>query len=244
MTDRSTPPVFTKVLPLLTSAPEHPDLGRGYLDLLGGQEGPAPGPIQWFWETGFGSAFYDRLQQLGRRALPGWFQLPARTRPPAGGRVLDIGCGPGNVTAALGRQVGPDGLAIGLDVSRPMLARAARTETRDNVGFVRADARDLPFPDGTFDLITSMAALQLVPGPEHVLAAACRALAPGGWLAVMTPTPHGGLLHAASRMTGGRLGLRFFDPDRVAELLDDNGMRAVHTHQSGPVLWISAQRRS
>ncbi|MER7015081.1 methyltransferase domain-containing protein [Saccharopolyspora sp. NPDC000359] len=239
---RPTPPVFTRVLPLLTSPPEQPDLDRGYLDLLGGRPEAPSGPIQSFWESGLGSGLYDHAQSLARRVIPGWFRLPSRARPPVGGRVLDIGCGPGNFTAALGNRVGPSGLAVGLDVSRPMLARAARTATSDNVGFVRADARELPFPDGTFDLVTSLAALQLIPEPEQVLAAACRALVPGGWLAVMVPTPHDGMLHVVSRLSGNRTGLSFFDPDDLAEQLDSAGMGAVHTHRRGPVLWFSAQR--
>ncbi|MGW1681329.1 class I SAM-dependent methyltransferase [Saccharopolyspora sp. NPDC002376] len=242
MTDQSTPQVFTRVLPLLKSAPEEPDFEAGYLDLLGGHPEEPSGPIQSFWESGLGSSCYDHVQSFARRVSPACYRLPTRTRPPLGGRVLDIGCGPGNVTAALGRQVGQTGLAIGLDVSRPMLARAARTETSDNVGFIRADARDLPFPDGTFDLVTSLAALQLIPSPDDVLAAACRALAPGGWLAVMVPTPRDGLLHQAARLIGDRAGLTFFGPDDVAEQLDSCGMRTVHTHRAGPVLWISSQR--
>ncbi|MER7083897.1 Ubiquinone/menaquinone biosynthesis C-methylase UbiE [Saccharopolyspora kobensis] len=242
MTDRSTPPVFARVLPLLKSVPDEPDFEHGYLDLLSGESGAPSGPIQSFWESGPGSGLYDHVQSIARRVAPAWYRIPARSRPPEGGRVLDIGCGPGNATAALGRQVGPGGLAIGLDISRPMLARAARAETSDNVGFVRADARDLPFSEGTFDLVTSFAALQLIPAPEEVLVAACGALVPGGWLAVMVPTPHDGFLHVVSRLVGDRTGLAFFDPDQIAEQLDDAGMRSVHTHRTGPVLWINAQR--
>lgn len=242
MTDQSEPAVFERVLPLLTPAPEHPDISRGYLDLLGAQGEEPSGPIQSFWESSAGSALYDHAQSLARRVLPMWFGLPTRAQPPAGGRVLDIGCGPGNVTARLGRAVGPTGLAIGVDVSRPMLARAARTATTDNVGFVRADARELPFPDGTFDLVTSFAALQLIPDPHEVLAGMARVLAPGGWIAVMVPTPRGGLLHHVARLVGDRSGLVFFDAAEVAESLQAAGAGAVHTHRSGPVLWITARR--
>ncbi|MEV0704333.1 methyltransferase domain-containing protein [Saccharopolyspora sp. NPDC050389] len=242
MTDQSTPEVFERVLPLLSPAPEHPDFSGGYLDLLGGHAAEPSGPIQSFWESGAGSACYDHFQSLTRRALPMWFRLPAPARPPAGGQVLDVGCGPGNVTAQLGRAVGPAGLAIGVDVSRPMLARAARTETADNVGFIRADARGLPFPDGTFDLVTSLAALQLIPEPHEVLADMVRMLAPGGWLSVMVPTPRGGLLHQAAKLVGNRSGLTFFDAAQVAESLRAAGIDVVHTHRAGPVLWISARR--
>ncbi|MGP4020720.1 class I SAM-dependent methyltransferase [Saccharopolyspora sp. 5N708] len=242
MTEQSVPAVFTRILPLLTHAPEQPDFSHGYLDLLGDQPEQPAGPVQSFWESDLGSNLYDHAQSLARRMLPTWYRLPDRTRPPTGGRVLDIGCGPGNITGKLGRAVGPTGLAIGVDVSHPMLSRAARAETAGNVGFIRADARELPFPDGTFDLVTSVAALQLIPEPHAVLAGMARQLAPGGWLAVMVPTPRGGLLHQALTLFGDRSGLTFFDPAELAECLHDTGMKTVHTHQSGPVLWISARQ--
>ncbi|MCI2423131.1 methyltransferase domain-containing protein [Saccharopolyspora sp. K220] len=242
MTDQSVPEVFNRVLTLLTHAPEQPDFSHGYLDLLGDQPGEPSGPIQSFWESDLGSNLYDHAQSLARRMFPTWYRLPSPTRPPAGGRVLDIGCGPGNVTAKLGRAIGPAGLAIGVDVSRPMLARAAQTQTAGNVGFVRADARELPFPDGTFDLVTSFAALQLIPEPHKVLAEMTGKLAPGAWLAVMVPTPRDGLLHRTLQLFGDRSGLTFFDPTELAESLHAVGMETVHTHQTGPVLWISARR--
>lgn len=241
MADQSMPAVFERVLPLLAPAPEHPDFSDGYLDLLGRQGEESAGVIQSLWESSAGSAFYDHLQSFMRHLLP-WFQLPASAHPPPGGRVLDVGCGPGNVTAQLGRIVGPSGLAVGIDLSRPMLTRAARTETTDNTGFVRADARRLPFADATFDLATSIAALQLIPEPDRVLADMVRALVPGGRLAVMAPTPRGGLLDQVMKPIGNRSGLSFFDATEVAEWLQAAGAGTVHTHRSGPALWITARR--
>ncbi|GLY65292.1 class I SAM-dependent methyltransferase [Amycolatopsis taiwanensis] len=241
MVDESVPAVFERVLPLLAPPPEHPEFRAGYLDLLGAQGEKSSGPIQSLWESGMGSAAYDHLQSFARRVLP-WFQLPASARPPTGGRVLDVGCGPGNVTAQLGRAVGLSGLAIGIDVSPPMLARAARAETSDSVGFIRADARRLPFADATFDLVTSIAALQLIPEPHRVLAGMTRVLAPGGRLAVMVPTPRGGLLNQATKLIGDRSGLSFFDATEVAESLQAAGAATVHTHRTGPTLWITARR--
>ena len=62
---------------------------------------------------------------------------------------------PGNVTASLARAAGPDGLALGVDISEPMLARAVDAQAGPNVGFLRADAQQLPFRDATFDAVTS-----------------------------------------------------------------------------------------
>ncbi|GAA0527968.1 methyltransferase [Saccharopolyspora subtropica] len=244
MSDQPPSPAVERVLPLLTARPAKPDVRHGYLDLLGDRPEQPAGPVQSFWESPLGSHLYDPAQALARRVLPSWYRLPTRARPPAGGRVLDVGCGPGNVTAQLGRAVGPAGLAIGVDISRPMLAQAARAQRAANVAFVRADARSLPFPDGTFDLVTSLASLQLVPAPESVLAAMARVLARGAWLAVMVPTPRDGLLHRGTRMFGLRTGMTFFSADELAGTLHAVGMRAVHTHRAGPLLWATARKPS
>ena len=67
---------------------------------------------------------YDNAQALARRLVSAW-QLPIDwLNIPAGGVALDVGSGPGNVTASLARAAGPDGLALGVDISEPMLARA------------------------------------------------------------------------------------------------------------------------
>ena len=57
----------------------------------------------------------------------------------------------GNVTASLARAAGPGGLALGVDISEPMLSRAVAAQAGPNVGFLRADAQRLPFRDATFD---------------------------------------------------------------------------------------------
>ena len=67
------------------------------------------------------------------------------------------------MTASLARAAGPDGLALGVDISEPMLARAVRAEAGPQVGFLRADAQRLPLRDETFDAAVSIAMLQLIP---------------------------------------------------------------------------------
>jgi trans-aconitate methyltransferase len=240
----SPPTAITRLRPLLLDPPDAPDVANGYLDLLGAQAPPAPGSIQAAWESSVGSALYTRAQGAARRWVTAT-RLPASVRrPPYGARVLDVGCGPGDVTAALGRAVGAEGLAIGMDVSVPMLTRAVRERSAANVGFVRADARRPPFRDSGLALVTCLAALQLIPSPMAVLAGMTRVLAPGGQLAVMVPTVRGGLFDRLTRVVGGRSGLAFFDPGQVAGHLHRAGLATVHTHQRGPLLWIVATKET
>ncbi|WP_211177115.1 class I SAM-dependent methyltransferase [Pseudonocardia acidicola] len=237
----SLPEALVRALPLLRVQPSEPRVERGYLDLSGDEPMPASGSIQAVWESGIGAALYDPLQAFARRLFT-FARLPGSLRLPVGGRALDIGCGPGDITAALGRAAGPHGLALGMDVSVPMLERAVRDKGAANVGFLRADARQLPFRDAGFDLVTCVAVLQLIPEPRSVLAQTASVLAPGGQLALMVPTVRGGLFDRLARLLGTAGELQFFDPDQVAADLHDNGMSTVHTRRHGPALWVVARR--
>src|SRR4051812_21399142 len=66
-----------------------------------------------------------------------------------GERVLDVGCGCGETTLALGRRIGPSGSATGIDISTVMLERArqrAAAAGAANVAFLVADAQTHAFP--------------------------------------------------------------------------------------------------
>jgi arsenite methyltransferase len=95
--------------------------------------------------------------------------------------VLDVGCGPGFYVTELLDQVGSGGSVTGVDVSRAMLAVAAkRAEGHGNVTFYEADATSLPVSDGTFDAAVSVQALEYVPDVTAALREIHRALRPDG----------------------------------------------------------------
>jgi SAM-dependent methyltransferase len=79
----------------------------------------------------------------------------AELRP--GERLLDVGTGTGVVLERAQEALGPDGIAAGVDASLPMV-RAAEV-ARPGVRVVAAQAIDLPFRDGTFDVVTANFAL-------------------------------------------------------------------------------------
>jgi arsenite methyltransferase len=227
---------------LLADPPDHPDTSRGYLDLLDHTPAPATnkGVIQALWASGPGSMAYDTFQGLLRRVAASasapisWLDLPPD------GVAVDVGCGPGNVTAAL---AGPDRLALGVDISEAMLARAVRAEASPSVGFVRADAQRLPFRDSIADGVVSLAALQLVPDPALALAEMARILRPGGRLAVMVPTVAGGLAERLSHLLPNA-GARFFGEDEIADVLEDHGLTRVRVRHYGPVQWTQGRKPS
>jgi SAM-dependent methyltransferase len=168
------------------------------------------------------------------------WQLPAEwLEIPAGGVALDIGSGPGNVTAALARAAGSDGLALGIDISEPMLARAVEAQAGRNVGFMRADAQQLPFRDETVDAVTSLAVLQLVPNPSATLAEIARVLKPGGRVAIMVPTAGRGAEFLKWLPNGG---VTFFTEDELGDTFEDLGLVGVRTKTLGNIQWVRARK--
>jgi SAM-dependent methyltransferase len=89
--------------------------------------------------------------------------------------LLDVGCGPGYVSAAAAeRGASP----TGLDFSSEMIAIAQKMFPR--MPFREGDAQNLPFPDDSFDRVVANFALLHVAQPERACAEACRVLKPGG----------------------------------------------------------------
>ena len=98
-------------------------------------------------------------------------------------RVLEIGCGGGQLAGDVAMAVGADGHYVVLDPSEEQLAvaRAAHADTA-NIRFVAGDAAALPFEDGGFDRVVAVNTLEYIPDTAAVLAEAQRVLKPGGRL--------------------------------------------------------------
>ncbi len=249
MTDLDTamPLALRRALELLADLPAQPDVSKGYLDLLGTQpvEGKAvpknTGAIQALWASPVGSILWDHTQAVARRLLTRWREPTEWLNVPQGGIALDIGCGPGTVTAALARAAGPGGLALGVDISRPMLDRAVRAQAGADVGFLRADAQRLPLRDQTVDAVVSIAVVMLVPDPVAALAEMARVLRPGGRVAVMVPTAGRAFRHWQKLfpITGSYA----FGEDELADILADHGFVSVRTKNVGSIQWVRGKRR-
>ncbi len=131
-----------------------------------------------------------------------FFDLTARITADAPRQVVDLGCGPGNLTATLAARW-PEARVLGVDSSPDMLRRAARlAETRPGLAFEAADIRDwTPAPD--CDVVVSNAALQWVPGHLELLPRWLEALPPGAWFALQVPGNFGAPSHTLMRGLAG-----------------------------------------
>jgi demethylmenaquinone methyltransferase/2-methoxy-6-polyprenyl-1,4-benzoquinol methylase len=101
---------------------------------------------------------YDRMNRVMTGGLDrAWREYAvAAAAPPADGRALDIGSGTGDFLLELAGWM-PDGLAVGVDFTVPMM-RAGLPKLQgfdDRAAFAGGDALYLPFPDETFDAITT-----------------------------------------------------------------------------------------
>jgi SAM-dependent methyltransferase len=115
-------------------------------------------------------------------------------------RLLDLGCGRGAVLIAAARRL-PTGRAAGADLwtrdqsgngPAATLANAAAAGVADRVEVHTADLTALPFPDGSFDVVTSALAIHNIPTPDgryRALDEAIRVLRPGGQLIIADPWP-------------------------------------------------------
>jgi SAM-dependent methyltransferase len=116
--------------------------------------------------------------------------------PTRGDRILDIGCGRGEIARACAEH-GAD--AIGLDYSRAALDIASEAGTPD---LVEAGATQLPFPDGAFDKILFMEILEHLDDVDLGIALAeiKRVLSPGGYVVGSTPNRWGFVLPFLARL--------------------------------------------
>lgn len=125
------------------------------------------------------------------------FEKPAidvglrRAAAQSGERILEVGCGAGNVFTRLDGQAGAKGIAVGLDFAPLMLAATQRRVP--GAWLVRGDARQLPFAAGTFDLVWSSYMLDLLPTEDLVpaLREFLRVLRPGARVALVCFTKSG-----------------------------------------------------
>jgi phosphatidylethanolamine/phosphatidyl-N-methylethanolamine N-methyltransferase len=116
---------------------------------------------------------FGRITQGGRR-------LAAQHVNRMGGTVLEVGVGTGLAFGLYARNV----QVTGIDVSAEMLAKAAEKVERQDLGHVaglhQMDARQLGFPDQSFDHVAAMHIMSVVPEPERVLAEMIRVCRVGG----------------------------------------------------------------
>lgn len=119
---------------------------------------------------------------------------------PVRGRVLDAGCGGGNMARAI-KQARPDLDVKGVDLSRAGVENARRHA--GGVDFEVGDVERLRYPDRSFDAVVMFDVLEHLERPQRALSEVARVLKPGGVFHVAQPLEHEpGTLHRLLRRRG------------------------------------------
>lgn len=166
----------------------------------------------------------ERIGALQRELLVRWGPYrPLWRRGP--GRLLDVGCGTGDLAAVFGRH---GWRACGIEPSEQAAghARAAGVEV------VTGTLADAPWEQGSFDAIVFNHSLEHIEDPAEALAQAARLLRPGGLLAVAVPnfgSWHRRAFGSAWFQLDVPRHLQHFDRDSLSRLVRRAGLRPVST---------------
>lgn len=130
---------------------------------------------------------YDRFSRYLEGGAREFYE---RLAVPPGSRLLDVGCGSGQLVLMAAK----DGLDVtGVDIASNLIERArARAQAEGlRVRFEEADAEALPFEDASFDAVVSLIAAMFAPRPDFVAKELLRVCTPGGTIAMANWTPQG-----------------------------------------------------
>jgi ubiquinone/menaquinone biosynthesis C-methylase UbiE len=224
---------------------------HGFLDVLGES---TPSPVPTFAQRAMNSALvatvYERLWRPVAFYVASGVTTGAEQRRAAdalhlssAARLLDVACGPGNFTGQLAQRLPDGGLAVGLDISEPMLTRAVLDNSGPRTCYVRGDAGTLPFADETFDAVCCFGALYLMPDPSGVAREMVRVLRPGGRVAILTSYA-GQAAPVRQVMTAGArlIGLRMFDRHEFVDLLTASGLVDVEQQTQRTLQFVTAAK--
>lgn len=114
--------------------------------------------------------------------------------------VLDICCGTGDLTRALRRRARTARPILGIDFSHPMLLRGKHKTSSQNIRLIEADALTLPFPENSFDLVTSAFGFRNLANYEAGLREVYRVLSPRGEIGILDFGEPAGMLGKVYRL--------------------------------------------
>lgn len=193
----------------------------------GDADGPDPAEL---FEQFFGPSIFEPWTDV----------LLDEADPQPGERVLDLACATGIVARRVAPSVGDDGNVVGLDIDPAMLrvARERAASEAVTVDWHEADATDIGFPDGSFDLVLCQQGLQFFEDPTGALREAARLLRAGGrivlnvWKPLANHPVYGALLEAEARHLDADLDtvatpFTFGGAERLSDLMNGAGFDDV-----------------
>lgn len=169
---------------------------------------------------------FGRITQGGRK-------LGAAHVNAQGGSVLEVGIGTGLALDFYAPHVRVTGIDLSSDMLREAAVRARKGGLKHLVGLHEMDARDIAFPDASFDHVAAMHVMSVVPEPERVLDEMARVCRPGGSMMIAN--------HFAGHAEGWRLAERLAAP--LANLLGWHADFAIDRVLGHPRLRLEERRQ-
>jgi arsenite methyltransferase len=147
----------------------------------------------WAQELGYPEPELSRVPNASVESFAGVANHWTLGRIEPGEVVLDLGCGAGTDLLIAAQMTGPDGRAIGVDMTPAMLAQARTSAGRMGMAHVELHEsliEALPLEDASVDVVISNGVIDLVPDKETVFDEIDRVLRPGGRLQVADVVIH------------------------------------------------------
>ena len=185
-----------------------------------------------------------RAMNLGHSSMTDWGLQ--RVVVPQNAAILDIGCGGGRTVGRLA-ALAPAGKVVGLDYSAASVAVSRETNAEDiKAGRVQIDqgsVASLPFPDGTFDVVTAVETHYYWPDLPANVREVLRVLKPGGTFALIAETYRGGPLRLLYGLVMPLLRAAYLSDQEHRDLLTNAGFTDVSTKHVPGKNWICATGR-
>jgi geranylgeranyl reductase family protein len=151
----------------------------------------------FLWKQIFAKSAWNHFEHLAKKLIP------------AGGIILDAGCGTGESTKAVLRLAKPRRI-VAIDISTAMLNVAREKLTDPRVQFKKTDVRRLPFADNSFDAVVSTWTIETLPNPKAAVGEFLRVIKDDGYVIyVFSSMPRFGISRLYSFMLEKFLGKTF-----------------------------------
>lgn len=148
-----------------------------------GEKHPFPVGEEFALSLGYPHEILDTIPRTAIEAFTGVSNVSVFATLPAGGTVVDLGCGSGADSLIAAQRVGPEGRVVGIDFSEAMLDRAnssLRELGLPNVMFLRSAAERLPLADACVDQALVNGIFNLNPFRDEIFSELARIVKPGG----------------------------------------------------------------
>ena len=212
-----------------------------------------------FWNGDGGEKWVRFQERMDAGLIPFGNKAMAVAEVSPGEVVIDVGCGCGDTTLELARRAGPQGRVLGVDISKPILARAqARLDVaaEQNITFEQGDAQIHRFAPATADVVFSRFGIMFFDDPAAAFGNLRRGMKPGGRVTFICWRPA-----QDNEWIGLSLGvvakhvplplppgpedpgpMSFGDPDRVRRVLTSAGLSDIAIERSNMPFRIGGNR--